>query len=180
MGVMPTPFLTALSLDTLTTSRLWSQLDKDTRLQGATAFYLGESRDREIMEGADGAIASALRFRLQSVKKLKPEKKATYLATSVRPQDALAALLLQSLHLEHHRGIMAAFLDDLGVKNDNGHIADDVDLGTVKPEDLKRAAAKISESFPATEVDVYLASLVAMEPVLWGGLKEVLADRKKG
>ena len=179
MGAMPTPFLTVLSLDTLTPSRLWSALDKETRLQGATAFYLGESRDREIMEGADGAIASALRFRLQSVKKLKPAKKASYLATSVRPQDALAALLLQSLHLEHHRGIMAAFLDDLGVKNDNGHIADDVDLVAVKPEDLKRAAAKIGEAFPATEVDVYLASLVAMEPVLWGGLMEVLVDRKK-
>ena len=38
------------------------------------------------------------------------------------------------------------------------------------PEDLSKAVARLLEEFPVREVEVYLATLVALDPDTWGGL----------
>jgi hypothetical protein len=65
--------------------------------------------------------------------------------------------------------MMAAFLDALGIKHQNGLIAED---STIAPEaDKIRTAVKtISESFPRQDVALYLSTLSWQDPETWAVL----------
>lgn len=161
--------LNELALSRLSPARLWTEMDRDSRLLAATAVYDPDG-DGKLRQEADMAIAKALRFREARVKQLPVKQRVEYLAKAVRPDDGQAYSFLLALHLVHRRGLLEAFLDELGVPQENGLIAEDHDLERPDAERLDAAVARVRREFPAEQVELYLMSLLAMDAEVWEGL----------
>ena len=166
-----------IPLEGLSPAKLWSVLDPPARVLAARALYRHDWGETDTRREADAAIAHALRFRDAMVKKLPIDQRADYLAKAVRATESLAGSLLLALHLEHRRPILSVFLDALGIPHEDGLISKDHELTSVDPQALDEAAAKLFREFPTGEVEIYLATLVAMDPDLWGGLTKTLESR---
>jgi hypothetical protein len=172
---VPTPFLASLPLDGLEPSIVWSHLPAEARALAARSLYTGERGDSTTRRLADAAIARTIRFREVAVRKLPLDRRVDYLARAVHPDDSLGSALLLALHMEHRRPMLAAFLDALEIPHENGAIADASQLAPQSPDRLAAAAERLFGEFPADNVEVYLASLLAMDPETWGALATVLA-----
>ncbi|HEX6853259.1 MAG TPA: hypothetical protein VF139_17820 [Candidatus Polarisedimenticolaceae bacterium] len=169
--------LERISIDRLSPLRLWSALDPDARLLAARSLYAHDWGQAPTKREADLTIATAMRFRDAMVRQLPVDKRAAYLAKIGSPTENLASSLLLALHLEQRRPILAAFLDALGVPHADGLIAEDHELKAPEAPALAKAVAALSKGFDAAEVDLYLATLLALDPDTWGGLAPLLADR---
>ena len=165
------PLLENLSPDTLTSARLWSKLDPTTRALAARAMYDG---DAEMRGQADQAVAAALRFRPAGVRKLSVDRRIDYLVRVVRPDVALASSLLMALHLGCRQELLVSLLDALGIPNVDGLIASDHDLGLIAVDALASAVGMLRDRFDGAEVELYLATLLVLDPDVWGGLSEIL------
>ena len=163
--------LGTVPLEKLTPSRVWSELDARTKTLAAQSVY-APGEDKTYREEANSAIASALRFRIQAVRKLPVDKRVQYLVRAVHPDDTLASSLLTRLHLGHRTEMLSAFLDALEIPQQDGVIDEAVDLEPLDADRLVTAAAGLREQFPTDEVEIYLATLVAMDPEIWQGLTE--------
>jgi hypothetical protein len=172
------PLRLDLPLKGLSPAGLWSRLDDATRRDAAHSLYRGEWDDPAGRHEADAAIAAAVRFRPVAVRKLPLEKRIGYLLRAVRPDDSLATSLLLALHLGLRRPLLESFLDRLGIPQESGMIDPDHDVEPPARERLREAVAGLREEFPAPQVDLYLASLLAMEPETWGGLAELLGEER--
>jgi len=169
-----------LNFRTLTPARLWRSLEADERMAAARAFFAHAWGDPSARREGELAIARALRFREDAVRKLPVDKRAGYLAKAVQPPDSLAGSLLLALHVEERRALLAAFLDALAIPHEGGMIAEDHDLKPPGKEALERATEALQARFSPREVDVYLASLLALDPTSWEGLADVLEVRTSG
>lgn len=165
------PLLEHLPVDQLTPVRLWAELDPGTRTLAAKALFDG---DRELREQANQAIATTLKFRAAGVRKLSVDTRIDYLVRRVRPDDALASSLLMVLHLGCRQALLRSFLDELQIPNEDGLIAADHATGPIATERLEPAVGKLRERFDAADVELYLASLLALDPDVWGGLTGLL------
>jgi len=163
-----------LPLDRLTPSRLWGAIDAETRRLAARCLYDPERDDVGGRAEADAAIAAALRFRAAAVRRLPVDKRVDYLTRAVRPDASLATALLRALHLPLRSEMLGTFLDALGIPQQGGVIDTDDELNAPGGEELVAAVGALREGFPADEVDIYLASLLSMEPEFWGALVEVV------
>ncbi len=169
--------LDRLALDDLAPARVWAALDADTRRQAAESLYRGE-RSSEVGRGhADLAIAARLRFREIAVRRLPIERRVQYLIGQVRPDDSLASSLLLALHLDRRRPLLEQFLTRLGIPNEDGLIRDDHDLRPPESGLLAQAAEGAYQDHAEADVDLYLASLLAMDGDVWRGLVPVLRGR---
>ena len=169
--------LAELPLDDLSPSRLWSSLPVETRMLAGKAIYSPDWEDAQARKEVNLSIAMAIRFREVAVRKLPVDKRAGYLAKAVRPDDGLAATLLLALHLVERKDMLQAFLDKLGIPNDGGLIDEKHDPEPPENETLEAAAAHIYAEFEDDAVDVYLASLLAMDADAWEGLTGILQAR---
>jgi hypothetical protein len=160
-------------------TQLWKQLTPERKALAADAFWRDDNASVEHAD-AIALIAQRLKFRPKSAMALPSEKKSRYLATMPNVSELVAARLLVAYHLEHQRPMMGAFLDALGMKHENGLIADE-DVEPPDSDKLKAAAASIGKSFPPDEVALYLSTLLWQDPDTWGGLfkaPEVLSGTK--
>ena len=164
-------FLQNLPLDKLTPARLWPALDEPIRRLAVQALY---GDDRELRGQADAALADALRFRPAGIRKLPVDKRVDYFVRRVRPDDPLASTLLTTLHLAHRRPLLGGFLDALDIPNDDGLIQPGREPGPVAADRLAPAVDALRKRFDPSDVDVYLASLLALDPDTWGGLRPLL------
>lgn len=153
-------------------ARLWKSMPTELRTEAATAFWIDEQAALERAE-AVALIARQIRFRPKSVLSLPVEKKAKYLAGLAQVSDLLAARLLVSYHLQHQRPMMGAFLDELGIKHENGLIADESPAAPDQPT-LDKAVAALTEKFPADAVNRYFWTLLWQDSETWQGLKKHL------
>ena len=163
--------LAELDLEKLTATRLWSALDKPNRALAARAVF----DDPPMREQAHQAIAGTLNFRVAGVRKLSIERRADYLARVVRPDDALASSLLIAFHLVHRRNLLQVFLDALGIPNEDGLIDTDHELEPVTVKRLRPAVEQLRAGFPSDNVDLYLASLLVLDPQVWADLNTILS-----
>jgi len=168
------PLLGRIPLDKLTPSRVWTELDPESKTLAAQSLYAPGEQGAP-REEANVAIAAALRFRTQAVRKLPIEKRVQYLTRAVRPDDSLAASLLTTLHLDHRSEMLGAFLDALDIPQKDGIIDEEFELQTIDQTKLGQAVAVLESRFPAAAVDVYLATLISMDPDIWHGLSEISA-----
>ncbi len=175
---MPTSFLASLPLDRLDPASLWTLLPAEVRALAARSLYSSDREDPTARKLADISIAAALRFREVAVRKLPLDRRVEYLVRAVRPDDSLGSSLLLALHMEHRRPLLAAFLDHLGIDHEDGAIRDGSHIAPQPEDRLSAAADRLLETFPAEEVEIYLASLLAMDPETWGALKAVLEKRR--
>ena len=165
------PLLQNLSLDKLTPARLWPALDEPVRRLAIRAMY---GDDAALRVQADQALAEALRFRPAGVRKLPVDKRVDYFVRRVRPDNTLASTLLTTLHLAHRRPLLGAFLDALEVPNDDGLIPPGHEPEPFAGDRLGPAVGGLRGRFEAPDVDLYLATLLALDPHVWGGLKPLL------
>jgi len=165
-----------ISLDELTPASLWSALDKGTQELAARALYQSARVAPTTRQEADLAIAAALRFREVAVRRLSTDRRAGYLLRAVRPTDSLASGLLLALHLEHRQALLGRFLNDLEIPHEEGMISDDFDLQPPTAEALQQACEGLFADFAEDEASVYLATLLALDDEIWGGVRETLAS----
>ena len=170
--------LERVPIDRLSPLRLWTALDPETRLAAARSLYAHDWGQSPTRREADLTIAMAMRFRDTMVRQLPVDKRAAYLAKVGAPTENLASSLLLALHLEQRRPILASFLDALGVPHHDGLISEEHEMKAPEAKVLKAAVAKIGASFDAAEVDLYLATLLALDPDTWSGLSELLGAPK--
>ena len=166
--------LEALPLDRLTPARLWSAIDADTRQSAARSLYDPEWDDAAARLEADAAIASVLRFRHEAVRRLPVGKRVGYLARAVRPDERLATELLRALHLGARSKMLGDFLDTLGIPQRGGVIESEDSLEAPSAEAIEAAAAKLRQAYPAPDVELYLATLLALDPDFWSGVSNVI------
>ncbi|HKQ60980.1 MAG TPA: hypothetical protein VJS92_06795 [Candidatus Polarisedimenticolaceae bacterium] len=167
-----------VSLEQLTPARLWAALEPDLRVLAARSAYTGPADQAAARREADRAIAMTLRFRDTAVRQLPVEKRVTYIARNVRADDSLAATLLVALHLQHRQELLGAFLDALAIPHSAGVIDAEHRLEPPTAPQLAAAVDGLYARFPAEQVEVYLASLLAMDPESWSGLVETIEQRR--
>lgn len=151
-------------------SQLWSALEPEVRVAAARALYAHDWGQSPTKREADFAIMQGMHFRETAVRQLPVEKRAGYLARSIRPSDSLASSLLLALHLEQRRPILAAFMDALAIPHTDGLIAEDHDVKPPTAAALTKAAKTLRAAFPEADVELYLASLYVLDRDTWAGL----------
>jgi hypothetical protein len=154
----------------LDTQTIWKEMGEPRRKMAAEAFY-ADGNLKEFHRAAEMFIARSKNFRPAFVKKLPVEKRASYLASLPIPPDLMGQLIV-TYHFAHQRPLMAAFLNALGIANENGVISDSVEVGAPEASKLAAAAEKIKSEFPEEDVRIYFATLQAQNPETWGGLAE--------
>lgn len=159
----------------LTPSRLWKQLTSDQRTRAARAFWSDEDATDDQIQ-AVLLIAKQKKFRPKTVIGLDLDRKARHFASLGTVPDTLAGRALILYHLAEHRPMMGAFLDELGIKHEQGLIEEEA----VKPalEKLAPAAAALAKKFSAEDVALYFNTLLCQDPETWGGLGEI--EQRKG
>ena len=173
---MQSTLVSTIGLDNLNPFTLWGGLDAETRTEAARALYSRDHDDHDARHEADQALAEAMRFRLVAVRKLPIEKRAARLAALPRLDESLVSALLIALHVARRRPMLAVFLDHLGIPHNEGVIDGGYEPEPHNPESLSKAVDGLLEEFPIREVEVYLATLMAMDPDTWDGLARVFQE----
>jgi len=157
-------------------SRLWKDMPAEKRLVAADAFWREEQSDVQLQHmDAVATIARRLNFRPKSVFALPVERKAKHLSQLGDVSDAVATRALISYHFTAKRDLMAAFLDALEIKHDNGLINEE----SVPPPSRDRIAAAITTlkaTFPPEDVDLYLRTLSALDEDTWAEVEAAMTD----
>lgn len=166
------PPLAALAAAPTTTTvrKLWKALSPEERAAGVSAA-LADDENGWVRTTTRAAIASALKFRPQSVATWPRTKLVSEAARLSLDDVQLLSAYLVDLHLGHRRPMMGAFLDALGVPNDEGKI--DSDKVEVPPQDaakLAKAADAVAGKYPTDEVVTYFLTLLLQDAAVWGGL----------
>ena len=152
-------------------SQLWKRLSPELKLLAADAFWQDENAAAEQAE-AVVMIAQRIKFRTRSVQTLPRDKKARHLVNLGGVSEMVAARLLVAYHLHHQRGMMAAFLNALGIAHEDGLIADE-EIQPPSAERLRDAARAIGASYPTEDVTLYLSTLMWQDAETWAGLAEL-------
>ncbi len=158
----------------MTLSRIWREMSPEQRLAAAGALWADEDSVPQQVE-AVRAIADHLRSRPQTVVKLPPDRLARHLASIRTVPASLAGRALVAYHLATRRPMLAAFLDHVGVAHEEGLIADSPAQAPDEAR-LRAAASALVEQFPAADVRVYLFTLAAQDPDMWGALGPIAEE----
>lgn len=152
-------------------------MDMDQRRQAAHVLctnteYAAEQRI------AAGVIATRLKFRPQKAAKLPPEKMASYLLSVGSIDETLAGALVRAYLFNEHQPMLTMFLDDLQIPHEKGVIAGET---VVRPEAdaLRTAVERIRGQFNPADVDLYLAALLASDPVTWENVAGLVSVAQK-
>ncbi len=172
----PRPALAALAAAPTTTTirKLWKALTPEERAQGISAA-LADDENGWVRTSTRGAVASALRFRPQTVATWPKQKLVSEAARLPLDDVQLLSAYLIDLHLGHRRPMMAAFLGELGIANDDGRIdSDTTEVGPQNAAAVRKAADKVASVYPADEVVTYFLTLLLQDAAIWSGLEEWL------
>jgi hypothetical protein len=163
-------FFDQLDMDKLTPVRIWAAMSPESRMAAAKAVFASDEQQHRLE--ADMAIAVNLKFRPAAVRKLPLEKRAGYVARAFRPDDSFASTLLLCLHTGERVDLLTTYLDSLGVPHKNGLIDEEHDMEAPTGEALIAAVDTLLEKFERECVELYLATLLSMDPETWAGLRD--------
>ena len=156
-------------------SRLWKDMPLENRQLAADAFWRDDQGEAGMQHmEAVVSIARRLNFRPKSVQALSIDKRAKHLAHMQDVSDAVATRALIAYHFSAQKGLMAAFLDALGISHEDGLIKEE----SVPPpsrEKLAAAIASVRGSFPAADVDLYVRTLATLDGETWAEAEAALA-----
>jgi hypothetical protein len=152
--------------------RVWRRLGREDRLAAAAAFW--RDPPEILVATALGSIIAARHLRPQAARALSEEARVQALAAILDPGEALASSLLVALHLDQRRGLLAAFLDAVGLPHEDGLLQEDE--AAVHPplsEDTARAGVQaLASRFPLDQVRTYLNTLWLQDPERWAALEK--------
>src|SRR4051812_502487 len=172
------PALTALAAAPTTTTvrKLWKALTAEERSMAITAA-MADDPEGWVKNTTRAAVAKALKFRPQTVSTWPRQKLVTEAARLPLDDVQLLSAYIVDLHLGHRRPMMAAFLDELGIANDNGRIdSETTEVGPQDPARVRRAADAVAARFPSDEVVTYFLTLLLQDAGVWSGLSDWLAQ----
>ena len=141
-----------------TARRILKELaDPDHRRRILTAFWKHGDDSAKALAAAQ--LGRAMHFRDETIRKMPAAKKADLLASRIGSAEFEGALdtALMLYHTHDQPQLLAAFLDDWKVPHVNGSIETD-DYTPPDAEAVRGAVARLTGTFPATDIDVYLAS----------------------
>jgi hypothetical protein len=171
----PTPLRPALAAlaaapATTTVRRLWKALSPEDRALGVSAS-LNDDENGWVKNTTRSAVAAALKFRPQTVGTW-PRAKLVSEAVRLPIDDAqLLSAYLVDLHLGHRRPMMGAFLDTLGIKNEDGRIdSETTEVPEQEAERIAAAADALVNTFPVEEVVTYFLTLLLQDAAIWSGV----------
>jgi hypothetical protein len=153
---------------------VWDLMSDDDKKAAASALWTNADRDSRM--AIETALAGAMKFRPQSVRKLSADRVAPRLVrlADELPESVLFQYLFH-LHMSDRRELMVSYLDAVGLPHNDGVL----DL----PEDAEAptgdaAAGPARDLIEANGRDglVYLATLVVADADFWAGLEPVLDD----
>ena len=173
---MPTtslrPALAALAAapKSTTVRKLWKALTAEERTAAITAA-MADDENGWVKATTRTAVAGAIKFRPQTVATW-PKQKLVAEAARVPIDDVqLLSAFLVDLHLGTRRPMMAAFLDGVGVKHDDGRIDTEASGPiAVTPERLRAAADDVAGRYPLDEVVTYFLTLLLQDAETWSGV----------
>jgi hypothetical protein len=148
---------------------LWKAMSDAQRRAAAEAFW---ADDESVAEQTEVMLllARKLNFRYKSVEAMAPERKVVHLLKLAQVSEGVAARLLITYHLATQRPMMGEFLDALGIKHEDGLIAED-DVPKPDAATLDAAAKAIAATHPADDVRLYFTTLLMQDPETWAGLE---------
>ncbi len=165
------PALAALASDPSTTTvrRLWKALTPDEKAQAISAC-LADDENGWVKASTRTAVATALKFRPQTVATW-PRPKLTSEAVRLPLDDAqLLSAYIVDLHLGHRRPMMGAFLDALGIPNEDGRIdSEKTEVPEQNADRVAVAADALVARYPRDEVVTYLLTLLLQDAAVWAG-----------
>ncbi len=139
------------------------------KLDAADAFWRDPEGAAQQVE-AMALLAQRLKARPLYIQGLPIDKRARHLAHYHGLPEILAARLLVSYHLAHRREMMAAFLDALGIPHERGLITADPE-SPIPAERIAEGVTALRASYPAEDVRLYFATLLAQDPETWKALE---------
>lgn len=152
--------------------RIWRSMTAEARKAAALAFWTSENvKDVEKAAAVD-ALATAMRFRPQSIRQAPPERRAGFLAGSHALNDSVVGTILFIYHMDKKVPMMSDFLDALGINHEEGRIDDEVKPPT--EEALSKAVTTLLEKHDRAEVVTYMEVLLSQDDGTWAGLIPVL------
>jgi len=156
-------------------AELWKTMTADQRLAAAEAFWREDQNDIEVQHmEAIVMLAQRLKFRPKSMRALPIDKRARMLAQVPAVPDSVATRALISYHFTARRDLMAAFLDALGIKHENGLIQDE-SVAAPSRDQIVAAITKLRGAFPPHDVDLYLKTLTTLDSDTWAEVDAALA-----
>ena len=165
------PALAALAAAPTSTTvrKLWKALTPEERA-AAIAAAMADDENGWVKTTTRVAVAGAIKFRPQTVATWPRQKLIAEAARLPLDDVQLLSAYLVDLHLGTRRPMMAAFLDAVGVKHDDGRI-DTEATGAVEvaPERLRAAADDIAGRFPLDDVVTYFLTLLLQDHESWKG-----------
>ncbi len=157
---------------------LWSALPPEDRRRAVELAAAGDRQLRGVLVGVVRQTPRYRSFRPASFSSWTPER----LAGAVQQPGLLPVEIMQpaliALHLQDRAGMLAAFLDAVGVPHVDGLIQDMPETLAATPAQLGAAADALLGRFPADQVLTYILTLRLLEPELWAGLDSWLAARR--
>lgn len=152
-------------------------MSADKRLQAAEAFWRDTESPEIAMQHMEALVALArrLNFRPKSLQQLPVERKARHLAQMSDVSDAVATRALIAYHFLFQRPLMAAFLDGLGIAHEDGLIGEE-NVVAPSSEKLSAGVKAVRGGHDATDVTLYLRTLVALDGETWGNLETLIAE----
>jgi hypothetical protein len=150
-------------------------MSRDKRVLAAEAFWQDEE-DGAAAQHVEAIVtlAQRMKFRPKSVQALPLERRASHLAAQGDVSDAIATRALIAYHFAHARPLMSAFLDGVGLAHEGGLITDEPK--TPAPDRLRAGVDAVRQAFAREDVDLYLRTLMVLDPVTWGALAELTPE----
>ena len=165
------PALAALAAAPTSTTvrKLWKALTPEERAAAISAA-MADDENGWVKTTTRAAVAGAIKFRPQTVATWPRQKLVAEAARLPLDDVQLLSAFLVDLHLGTRRPMMAAFLDAVGVKHEDGRI-DTEATGPVEvsPETLRAAADDLAQRYPLDEVVTYFLTLLLQDPETWKG-----------
>jgi len=158
--------------------RIWRTLDPERKRMAAAAFWKSEAVKPPEIEMAVTSLATALRFRPQSIRTAPLARRAAWLAGHHAIPEPLAAALLYAYHLAHKVEMMARFLDAIGVAHEKGKIQEEV-KAPARPA-IEEGIEILLKEFDRRDVVIYLETLVGQDEETWGEVAAVVQERLGG
>ena len=160
----------------LTTRKLWKALTVAERTQALEAALDADEQGVTTVR-VQSALVKGKKYRPQTVGGMNRKKLAAELAPVPLDDSFLIDSALIDYHFAHHRPVMTAFLDQLGIPHEEGRLGEDVAQHLPTPDRLRTAADAIAGQFPPDELHVYFLTLVLQDRATWGELGGWMKDR---
>jgi hypothetical protein len=149
------------------------------RRQAAAGAFWSNPELRAAQQQAEALLAKRLKARPVFIRRLPPDRKATYLEREMATNAYLWDTALSAYHFAGHRSMLSDFLNAVGIANENGHYETVVPAKPPIPELLENTVEQLLEKYRKLDVLIYFGVLVVQDGVFWANLRPIVERMEK-